>query len=234
MSEARLMLISGSSHGIGAALARRYAEGGDHVIGCGRTTAEFSHPQYEHHLLDVTDADAVREMFRSIRQRHGRLDVLINNAGVARMSPVALLPLDQARQMIEVNFLAAFALTQSALRLLRHASSGRIVNVSTVAVPLRLEGESVYAASKSALETLTRISAKEFGPLGITCNAIGPSPVRTQLTRELPEDKLQRIIDQQAVPRWAEPADVAHVVDFFLHPHSGMITGQVIYLGGFG
>jgi 3-oxoacyl-[acyl-carrier protein] reductase len=99
-------------------------------------------------------------------------------------------------------------------------------------VPLRLEGEAVYAASKSALETFTRIAAREVAPFGITCNAVGPCPIKTTLTAGVPDQKIQAIIDQQAVRRWAVPADVVNVIEFFLRPESSMITGQVVYLGG--
>ena len=136
--------------------------------------------------------------------------------------------------MVETNFLAPFNFTREALRLMRRSDAARIVNLSTVAVPLRLEGEAVYAASKSALETFTRIAARELAPFGITCNAVGPCPIETRLTAGVPDDKIRALIDRQAVRRWAVPADVVNVVEFFLRPESGMITGQVVYLGGAG
>ena len=80
----------------------------------------------------------------------------------------------------------------------------------------------------------TRILAKEVGPMGITCNAVGPSPIRTDLIRKVPEDKLQALIDHQSIKKWATPEDVLNVIDFFLRPESDLITGQVIYLGGLG
>jgi 3-oxoacyl-[acyl-carrier protein] reductase len=81
---------------------------------------------------------------------------------------------------------------------------------------------------------LTRCVAKELGPSGVTCNAVGPTPIRTDLVRNVPSDKLEALIQQQAIRKWAEPADVANVIDFFLRPESHMITGQVVYLGGLG
>jgi 3-oxoacyl-[acyl-carrier protein] reductase len=99
---------------------------------------------------------------------------------------------------------------------------------------MRLEGEAIYAASKSAIETFTRIVAREAAPFGITCNAVGPSPIRTQLTENVGTDKIEKLLARQAIPQWAESSDVANVVDFFLRPESAMITGQVIYLGGAG
>ena len=104
--------------------------------------------------------------------------------------------------------------------------------MSTVAVPFNLEGESIYAASKSAVETLTRIIAKEYGHFGITCNAIGPSPIETSLIKGVSKDKIGKLIEQQSIKKMATPADVINVADFYLQPESGMITGQVVYLGG--
>jgi 3-oxoacyl-[acyl-carrier protein] reductase len=132
------------------------------------------------------------------------------------------------------NFLGTFQVAHAGLRLLRKSSAGRIINFTSVAVPFRLEGEAIYAAAKSAIETLTRVMARELGPFGITCNAIGPTPIRTDLIAKVPEDKLQALIRRQAIPAWAEIADVVHVVDFLAAPASRMITGQVIYLGGAG
>jgi 3-oxoacyl-[acyl-carrier protein] reductase len=106
--------------------------------------------------------------------------------------------------------------------------------MSSVAVPLRLAGEAVYAASKSAIEMLTRVAARELGAFGITCNAVGPGPIATALLKGVGEEKIRRLVEQQAITRMAQPSEVAHVVDFFLHPDSQMITGQVIYLGGLG
>jgi 3-oxoacyl-[acyl-carrier protein] reductase len=231
---ARHVLITGTSRGIGEALAEHYLAAGDHVVGCGRSASSLSHERYTHCTLDVTDSGAVDRLFKDLKQRFKTLDVLINNAGVASMNAVALTPVEVARRVMETNFISAFNFTRESIRMMRKSPAARIVNISTVAVPLRLEGEAVYAASKSALETFTRIAAKEVAPFGITCNAVGPCPIRTKLTAGVPDTKIQTIIDAQAVRRWAVPADVVNVIDFFLRPESAMVTGQVVYLGGVG
>jgi 3-oxoacyl-[acyl-carrier protein] reductase len=206
---------------------------GDLVIGCARSPATINHDRYVHVVADITNETEVDELFRNIR-RFQRLDVLINNAGTGRMLPLALTPDDTARRIMDLNVVATFRMIHRAVRLMRKSSAARIVNLTSVAVPLRLAGETIYAASKAAVEMLTRIVSKELGPLGITCNAVGPTPIRTELIRNVPEDKLGALVAQQAIPVWAEPADVANVVDFFLRPESRMITGQVLYLGGMG
>jgi 3-oxoacyl-[acyl-carrier protein] reductase len=234
MNNGQVLLISGSSSGIGLHLAKHYLERGWTVAGCARHAAPLAHERYVHFCVDVTDAVSVEKMFGQIRARFVALHAIVNNAGVASMNAIALTPAASARQVLETNVLGTFLLTHAGLRLLRRAKSGRIVNVTTIAVPARLAGEAMYAASKSAVETFTRIAAKEFGPYGITCNSVGPSPIRTRLTMAVPVTKLQALVDEQAVQRWAEPEDVANVVDFFLSERSSMVTGQVVYLGGYG
>jgi 3-oxoacyl-[acyl-carrier protein] reductase len=230
----RRVLITGTTRGLGQFLAEHYLEAGDQVVGCGRSDPSVQHERYTHHTLDVTDEAAVGKLTATIRQRFGGLDVLINNAGVASMNAIALTPPSAARRVMETNFISAVTLTHAALRLMRRSTAGRIVNISTIAVPLRLEGEAIYAASKSALEMFTRIAARELGSMGITCNAVGPSVVRTRLTDGVPQEKLDRLVRAQAIQTMATPADVANVIDFFLRPESRLITGQVVYLGGFG
>ena len=109
---------------------------------------------------------------------------------------------------------------------------GRIVNFSTVAVPLSIEGESIYASSKSAVNTLTKILSKEFGKFGITVNLIGPTPIKTDLIRSVPENKLNKLIKTQSIKRYGNFRDVSNVIDFFINEKSDFITGQKIYLGG--
>lgn len=232
MRERPVVLITGTRKGIGLELARRYVDRGWSVVGCSRRPSEFAAEGYAHHCLDVADEAAVGAMMASLKSAHGGLDALINNAGIAVMNHSLLTPLESVRRIFETNVLGSFLLAREAAKLMRGAGRGRIVNVSTVAVPLRLEGEAAYAASKSAVETLTRILARELAPYKITCNAVGPTPIETDLIRNVPRDKIDRLLASQAIPRFGEARDVFNVVDFFLRPESDFVTGQVLYLGG--
>lgn len=232
MSEPAVMLISGTRKGIGRSLAETYAGRGWQVIGCSRKPSDFAHPNYRHFCLDVNDEPAVQAMLTEIRKTHGRLDALINNAGIAALNHALLTPIETARRVFETNVIGTFLLCREAARLMQKRKFGRIVNFSSVAVPLDLEGEAVYAASKAAVETLTRILARELAPLGVTVNAVGPTAVRTDLVRAVPQDKLEALLARQAIPRFGKVADILNVIDFFLRPESGLVTGQVIYLGG--
>ena len=109
---------------------------------------------------------------------------------------------------------------------------GRIVNFATVATPLKLEGEAIYAASKAAVTSLTEVLARELADFGITVNAIGPTPIRTGLIAGVPPEKLDSLIARQAIRRFGEIRDVINVIEFFLRPESDFVTGQTVFLGG--
>ena len=232
MSRIPAILITGARKGIGRALVEHYLARGYRVVGCSRRPSDLNAEGYRHHCLDIGQERDVRGMMAQIRGEMGGLDALVNNAGVAAMNHALLTPIETVRQVLETNVVGTFLVSREAARLLRAATRGRIVNLSTVAVPLDLEGEAIYAASKAAVESLTRILARELAPLGITCNAVGPTPIETDLIRGVPQDKIDRLVAAQPIPRQGRPEDVANVIDFFLRPESDFITGQVLYLGG--
>ncbi|MBT4837952.1 MAG: SDR family oxidoreductase [Methylococcales bacterium] len=227
-----IILITGSSRGIGRYLAEHYLSQGHIVFGCSRSTINNYHKNYSHTPLDVADEKAVKKLFSSIRKKHHKLDVLINNAGIASMNHLLLTPVKTLEKIMQTNFTGTFLFCREAAKLMKKANTGRIVNFTTVAKPLNLEGEAIYAASKAAVESLTKISAKEFAPLGITVNAIGPTPIDTDLIKNVPEMKMQQLIAKQAIAKKGSFEDVSNVIDFYIKPQSQFITGQILYLGG--
>src|SRR5437762_1826692 len=232
MTENKVVLITGTRKGIGRALVEHYAGNGCHVVGCSRSPFEGELPNYRHYCLDVGDESAVKGMFSEIRKQEGRLDVLINNAGVASMNHSLLTPIATVNKIMETNFTGTFLFCREAARLMQLHRYGRIVNFATVAVPLKLEGEAVYAASKAAVISLTQILAREFADFGITVNAIGPAPIKTDLIAGVSQEKLDALIERQAIRRYGEPRDVINVIEFFVDSASDFVTGQVIFMGG--
>jgi len=227
-----VVLITGTSRGIGRYLAQHFLDRGDWVMGCARTEAKLVSPRYQHFILDVTDEIAVRKMIQAIRRTRNRLDVLINNAGTASMNHTLLMPTDTARRILELNVLGTFIVCREAARLMQRRRYGRIINIGSVAVPMKIEGEAVYAASKNAVVSFTEILARELAPFNITCNVAGPSPIETDLIRNIPKEKITRLVHRLAVKRLGRFEDVANVVDFFSSRASDFVTGQTIYLGG--
>ena len=195
-------------------------------------TGSFERLGYQHVSLDVSDEAAVVKMARSIQSEHGGVDALLNNAGIASMNHALLTPASTVNRILQTNVVGTFLFCREMAKLMRRRPSARIVNFTTVAHPLNLEGEAIYAASKAAVESLTRILARELAELEITVNAVGPTPIETDLIRGVPKTKMQALLARQAIPRMGTVDDVINAVDFFLRPESDFITGQVLYLGG--
>lgn len=171
-------------------------------------------------------------MFSEIRKKHGSLDILLNNAGIASTNPVLLTPIQAVQNLMNTNVAGTFLLCREAAKIMSQKKYGRIVNFASIATPLRLEGEAIYAASKAAVISLTQVMAREFAPYNITVNAVGPTPIHTDFIKSIPESKIQKILERQAIPRFGEVADIINVVDFFTRPESSFVTGQTIFLGG--
>lgn len=231
MSTPRVIVITGTRKGIGRFLAEHYLSLGHTVIGCSREQPEALPPTYHHYSLDVADEPRVKEMFRDVRQKFKSVDAVLNNAGIASMNHVLLTPVATVRRILETNVVGTFLFCREGAKLMQRRG-GRIVNFATVATPLKLEGEAIYAASKAAVASLTEVLARELADYGITVNAVGPTPVKTDLIRSVPQDKMDALIRRQAIRRLGEFRDVVNVVDFFIRPESDFVTGQVVYLGG--
>jgi len=232
MENFSVMLITGSRKGIGRYLAEYYIGKGYQVEGCSRGNSDLDDPKYNHHIVDICDESQVREMIGSIRRRHGRLDITINNAGIASMNLFLLTPEHIASKILNTNLIGTFIVCRESAKLMKKHRYGRIVNLSTIAVPMKLEGEALYAASKNAVTTFSKIIAKELSSFGITCNIVGPAPIETDLIKSIPDGKIDEIIERLAIKRLGKFVDVANVIDFFIKPESDYITGQIIYLGG--
>lgn len=228
----RIIVITGTRKGIGRYLAEQYLQEGDIVYGCSRRICDIEHPNYHHTRLDVSDEAEVVSFVRNVYKNHKHIDVLINNAGCASMNHFLLTPYDTAKKVFNTNFFGTFLMCREVAKYMVKNKSGRIVNYSTVAVALNLHGELVYSASKAAIEQLTRVLADEIGESGITVNAVGPTPIDTDLIKNVPENKLQDLLSHQCIKRFGQFEDVKNVIDFFLKPESNFITAQTIYLGG--
>jgi len=222
VSEKPVMLVTGSRKGIGRYLCEYYLQKGYLVEGCSRGGSDLKDPGYNHHEVDVSDERAVRLMIADITKRYGRIDVVLNNAAIASMNHILLTPAKSADRMLSVNVTGTMLVCRDAAKVMIRRKYGRIA----------LAGEAIYAASKSAVVTFTRILAFELGQWGITCNSFGATPIMTDMIKGVPQDKIDAVVNNLAIKRLGTNFDCANVCDFFISPGSDNITGQVIYLGG--
>jgi 3-oxoacyl-[acyl-carrier protein] reductase len=226
------MLITGARKGIGRYLAETYAARGYLVEGCSRGEAGFEAKNYAHTSVDVSDEKQVKAWITAVSRKHGRIDVVLNNAAIASMNHVLLTPATSANRMFEVNVTGTMLVCRDAAKVMMRHRYGRIVNFTTIVAPIALAGEAIYAASKSAVVTFTRILAFELGQWGITCNSFGATPIMTDMIKGVPKEKIDAVVSGLAVKRLGTNEDCINVCDFFISPASGNITGQVVYLGG--
>ena len=225
------MLITGTSRGIGKYLTEHYTKKFT-VIGCSRKESNYSSSNYTHFCMDVSDEKKVKELFNFIRKKFGRLDYLINNAGKGSMNHSILMPVSVARDILETNVIGTFLFSREAAKIMKNKKFGRIINFVSFAIPFKLEGEAVYAASKAAIVSLTHVLSREYADFGITVNAIAPPATKTDLIKGVQDVKMKSLLKRQAIHRFGNLHEISYLTDFLIGKKNKMITGQIIYMGG--
>tara|TARA_B100000963_G_C22565568_1_gene643500 strand:- start:597 stop:1289 length:693 start_codon:yes stop_codon:yes gene_type:complete len=228
----KTIFVTGDRKGIGRDISEYYLHKGYNVVGCSRNGSDLNHSNYLHVIGDVSKENEVKNIVRQGLKKFKNLDILINNAGKASLNHSLLTPLNSVKEIFNVNFLGSFLFSRECAKAMIKSKKGRIVNFSTVAVPMNLEGELVYSSSKAAIEQMTKVMSKELSNFNITVNTIGPSPVQTDLIKTVPKEKIIEIINKQTIKRMGKFEDVINLINFFISDKSSFITGQTVYLGG--
>lgn len=224
-----IALVTGASRGIGFAVSEYLLSLGMEVVGLARDVRGLEFPAL---ACDVADASDVNRVASQLASEGLRVKVLVNAAGVAALNLALTTPASQAERILAVNYLGTFHCCRTFARDMIRSRFGRVINFSSIAVAMGLEGESTYIASKAAVEAFSRSFAREISDFGITVNCIAPGPIRTDLLRGVTDSQIGDIISRQVIKREFTPQDVCDIVGFLVSEQAKAISGQVISVGG--
>ncbi len=241
MTGQRVAMITGASRGIGHAIAGALAEAGYDLAICGtrEETIQAAAGRLGRHgvavfasVVDVSHQAAVQSFVKETVTRFGRLDVLVNNAGITRDNLSMRMKAEDWDAVIATNLNSVFYACQAVLRPMMKGRFGRIINISSVVAAMGNPGQLNYCASKGGIDAMTRSLAREVGSRGITVNAVAPGFIATDMTAELDEEARARMMAQVPLGRLGRAEDVAALVAFLASDEAGYITGQVLHVNG--
>jgi 3-oxoacyl-[acyl-carrier protein] reductase len=239
--EGRVALVTGASQGIGRACALLLASSGAQVALCARNEEKLAETkaqitaaggQAETFKLDVANEDEVKAVFKAVVAKFGRLEILVNNAGITRDQLIMRMKRADWDAVLNTNLTGAYLCTQSAISPMLKQRYGRIINITSVFGQIGQSGQANYSASKAGLIGLTMAVAREVGSRSITCNAVAPGWIETEMTKDLPQEMKDQVLKMIPLGRTGTDVDIATAVRFLAGEEAGYITGHVLSVNG--
>lgn len=241
--EGEIALVTGASRGIGKAIAEQLASQGATVIGTATSdsgaenisaylAAMKSSADGKGMCLNVTDADSIAAVMKAITDEFGAVSILVNNAGITKDSLLLMMKEDQWNDIIDTNLTSIYRLSKAVVRAMMKKRKGRIINIASVVGLTGNPGQTNYSATKAGMLGFTKSLAREIGSRNITVNCVAPGFIDTDMTRELPEEQREALINQIPLSRLGAPEDIAAAVTFLAGPAAAYITGETINVNG--
>jgi 3-oxoacyl-[acyl-carrier protein] reductase len=237
----RTVIVTGGSRGLGVSIVQSFLNAGDHVATCSRTPSAATEAwarapetadRFFYQAVDLAKRDQCEFFVAAIFERFGGVDVLVNNAGVARDGVLGLFSEADVDAVVDLNLKGTIHVTKLVLRRMLRRGQGRVINISSIVGVSGYRGLSVYSATKAALDGFTRALAREVGGRGITVNSVAPGYMRTEMSHGLDDVQLGQIVRRTPAGRRGEGADVAEAVRFLASQEAGFISGHVLVVDG--
>lgn len=228
----RVAVITGGARGIGHAAAEKFAREGATIVIWDINVDDDRNDTFDFQQVDITDYSAVEKTAENLIAKHGRIDILINNAGITRDATLAKMTPEQWQQVIDVNLTGVFNCTRALAPRMAEAGYGRIINTSSVVGIYGNFGQTNYVATKSGVIGMTKVWAREFGRKGITVNAVAPGFIATEMIKSVPEKIINIVIDKTPVKRLGTPEDIANAYLFLAGDDASFVNGAVLSVDG--
>lgn len=241
MLNGQIALVTGASRGIGAAIALELGRQGATVVGTATSVSgaeQISKALQDAQIkgagmaLDVNDAEQVEQLMKTISAQFGDIGILVNNAGITRDTLLMRMKDEDWDAVMSTNLKSVFRMSQAVIRPMMKARSGRIINISSVVGHMGNAGQTNYAAAKAGMTGFTKSLAAELGSRGITVNCVAPGFIDTDMTRELPEEQRQALLQHIPLGRLGQSAEIAAAVAFLASPNAAYITGETLHVNG--
>ena len=224
-----MIIVTGASRGIGLEISRRLKESGHEILGIARSDNKTGIKTMK---ADVSEFSELKAIARELKSRNTEVTGLVNAAGVASLNLALLTPPEKVESIIKVNLIGTIYACQAFSPLMIRAKQGSIINFSSIAVPLALSGEAVYAASKAGVENFSRTFARELSGHGVRVNCISPGPIDTELLKGVSDIQIAEIIKRQVIQRQFLPSDICDLTEFLLGEKSSSLSGEILHVGG--
>ena len=231
--EGKVVLVTGSARGIGRAIVEKLAaHGAKMVISCDMGETSYEQANVVHKILNVTDREAIKIFVDEVEKEYGKIEVLVNNAGITKDGLLMRMSEDQWDAVIDVNLKGVFNMTQAVSKSMLKARKGSIINMASVVGLHGNPGQTNYAATKGGVIAMSKTWAKEFGSRSVRSNCIAPGFIQTPMTDILPEDVIKGMLDATPLGRLGQVEDIANAVLFLASDESSFITGEVLSVAG--